>query len=123
MTYINRKFFLTAIGVAAAFYAFKNREITHPVGVLIPENPVQVEISEDDRKSYTLNEKVSANQLATYHIKARVLSTNRFWFDPGAAVAPIDLALGWGPMSDSRNLDEFSISQSLRYYYVHWDKS
>lgn len=37
--------------------------------------------------------------LAGYSIKAVVLSRQRYRYDALAELAPLDLALGWGPMS------------------------
>jgi hypothetical protein len=54
---------------------------------------------------------------ATYQITARILSVERYHFDFLAALIPEDLALGWGPMSDSRILDNMEISQSNRFYF------
>jgi hypothetical protein len=36
-------------------------------------------------------------------------------------VAPLDIAVGWGPMSDSRVLETIDISQSGRFYFWHYD--
>ena len=54
--------------------------------------------------------------LARYSITAVVLSRDRYRFDPGAELAPIDLALGWGPMSIAGVINELKISQSARWY-------
>jgi hypothetical protein len=122
MFQMNRKTFtMGALALAAILY-WKGRPISVPDGILIPENPEQIEISAEDRKPIKIETGV-AEPLAKYKIRARVLSTNRYWFDPGAAVSPIDLALGWGPMSDSKVLNELSIGQSLRYYHVSWRNS
>src|SRR5262249_4186208 len=34
---------------------------------------------------------------------------------------PLDIAVGWGPMSDSAVLRKLDISQSGRFYYWHYD--
>lgn len=54
---------------------------------------------------------------ARYDITARILSTERYRFDRLAALIPEDLALGWGPMSDTRVLATLDISQSGRFYW------
>ncbi len=53
---------------------------------------------------------------ATYDITARILSREDYRFDPISDLAPLDLALGWGPMSDNRVLKAFKISQGARFY-------
>ena len=45
-----------------------------------------------------------------------MLSRKGYTSDSGADICPIDLALGWGPMSDEEVLDKISISQSDRRY-------
>lgn len=60
--------------------------------------------------------------LADFSIEARVLAKESYTFDRGAKLSPIDLALGWGPMSDSGVLSQIRISQSNRFYYWHVDQ-
>jgi hypothetical protein len=54
--------------------------------------------------------------LATYDIEARVLGAERYRFDRGAEIAPLDLALGWGPMSDGAVLEHFDVDQGWRTF-------
>jgi hypothetical protein len=115
----NRKTFTIAALMLAAILYWKARPVTVADGVLIPENPLQEELTDSDKKPIRIDVGV-AEPLARYKIRARVLSTNRYYFDPGSSISPIDLALGWGPMSDSKVLNELSIGQSLRYYHVSW---
>lgn len=58
--------------------------------------------------------------LAYYSIKAVVLSRQRYRYDAAAEVAPLDLALGWGPMSTAAVINALSISQSGRWYEYSW---
>jgi len=58
--------------------------------------------------------------LATYHISAVVLSRSRYRYDHDAVLAPVDLALGWGPMSVASVINDLSISQSGRWYEYRW---
>ncbi len=55
--------------------------------------------------------------LEPFTIDAKVLSTQRYRFDREADLAPVDLALGWGPMSNSVVSQKVTISQSNRWYY------
>ena len=55
--------------------------------------------------------------LATFEAEARVLSRKRYYMDREADLAPFDLALGWGQMSDEQILSSFKISQSSRWYW------
>ncbi len=58
--------------------------------------------------------------LAGYKIKAVVLSRERYRNDPEAPLAPVDLALGWGPMSIAVVINALSFSQSGRWYEYTW---
>lgn len=58
--------------------------------------------------------------LATYSIKAVVLSRDYYRFDPAAKLAPLDLALGWKSMSIAGVLNELEITQSARWYEYRW---
>jgi hypothetical protein len=58
--------------------------------------------------------------LAYYEIKAVVLSRDRYRNDPGAKLAPVDLALGWGPMSSAAVINDLNISQSGRWFEYSW---
>lgn len=55
---------------------------------------------------------------AEYKLAARVLSVNNFWMGELAKIAPTDLALGWGKMSDLGYLryTNVEISQGNRTY-------
>jgi hypothetical protein len=55
-----------------------------------------------------------------YEIKAVVLARERYRNDPGAKLSPVDLALGWGPMSTAAVINDLSISQSGRWYEYSW---
>lgn len=58
--------------------------------------------------------------LATYHVEAVVLSRERYRFDRGADIAPVDLALGWGPMCIAGVINDLKISQGGRFYEYRW---
>lgn len=83
-------------------------------GVLAPEDPAQAAC---EPQSWEVNGyKVSA--LASFSMKARVLSTERYHFGRESDLVPQDVAFGWGQMSDKRVLDQIDITQSGRFY--HW---
>lgn len=58
--------------------------------------------------------------LARYEIKAVVLSRKRYRYDDAAKLAPVDLALGWGPMSTAAVINDLNVSQSGRWYEFSW---
>jgi hypothetical protein len=83
-------------------------------GQIAPHQPVQINIRGVRRflhKSYRMT------PLATFQIEARVLSKKRYYFDRSAKLSPVDLALGWGPMSDSRVIKKIKITQHGRFYF------
>jgi hypothetical protein len=58
---------------------------------------------------------------ARFDAEVRILSHERYRSGDLADISPLDLAVGWGPMSDSAVLDQLDISQSNRFYYWHFD--
>jgi hypothetical protein len=56
--------------------------------------------------------------LAEFSIGARVILAKHYSSDREADLAPVDLALAWGPMADAAVLEAISFSQSGRFY--HW---
>lgn len=58
------------------------------------------------------------NARARFEVRARVLSRMTYRFDAESALAPLDLALGWGPMADPEILAGLEIWQSRRW--LHW---
>jgi len=54
--------------------------------------------------------------LARYSVTAVVLSRDRYRNDRGAELSPVDLALGWGPMSVAGVINDLHITQSGRWY-------
>ena len=54
--------------------------------------------------------------LARYTVTAVVLSRERYHNDHEADLSPLDLALGWGPMSIAGVINDLKISQSGRWY-------
>jgi hypothetical protein len=66
------------------------------------------------------HEGLTITPLARYTLTAVVLSRERYRYDPAAELAPVDLALGWGPMSVAAVINELSVTQSARWYEYHW---
>jgi hypothetical protein len=93
---------------------WRHRDVTQPPGVLAPDAPHQVNLTDGaslHRDGMTLVTR------AYIDLTARVLSREDYTWDAGAKLAPVDLALGWGRMSDSAVLANFDISQSGRFFY------
>lgn len=60
---------------------------------------------------------LQAHAVAEYAVSGRVLSSKRYRLGREAALAPFDLALGWGRMSEPAVLDRLDIRQSGRWYF------
>jgi len=94
------------------------REITHGPGVLVPERPLQTEIS--TAEVMTLDE-YQLRPRARFQIRARVLSREDYNWGTEANLSPMDLALGWGVMSDQTVLDRIKVEQRSRWYFTSYD--
>jgi hypothetical protein len=109
---------LKAIALAyvawGASHWYLNRPLHTPDGVLADGEPQQVNVVNGEKVQmgrWTLTVR------ATYRVTARVLGREPYHFDSLSDLIPEDLALGWGPMSDSRVLKTIEISQGNRFYY------
>jgi hypothetical protein len=107
--------FLLALAAFLIHHWWLSQPVEHGPGIVAPYDPVQTEITEPQRfefKGYTF---IPA---AEFWIEARILSRERYFIDPEAKLSPIDLALGWGRMSDEQVLEKIKIRQGGRFY--HW---
>lgn len=111
--------FLILGGLLFGIYFWSGREISRPPGVLVSEEPVQRQVASS---SFHQKHGYRIELLASFDLRGRVIGAERYRFDRGAALSPVDLALGWGPMSDSEVLKQFSFSQGGRFY-SWWTKS
>lgn len=113
-------FLLIPLAALVGYGLFGRGEIRHAPGVLVREDPEQVILDVKDRAPWELNG-YQITPLAEFRIKARVLSVAGYSSGRESEISPLDLALGWGPMSDQRILDQMIITQSGRWY--HWRAS
>ena len=110
---------LIVLIMLAGFQYWRSRPLPVPPGSIAPNEPVQAMLSKGT--VYQKNN-YSIKALADFTVEARVLSKQTYSSDREAELAPVDLALGWGAMSDSAVLDQLSISQSNRFYFYRWEK-
>jgi len=106
---------LLIFAVVVYRYGFPDRVIKHSPGEIASIDPVQVNLSNATPihyKNYTIT------PMADFTLTARVLSRENYRLDSSSELSPMDLAMGWGPMSDSKVLEKITISQSNRWY--HW---
>jgi hypothetical protein len=113
---MSTKFTLILIMISfVIFFRYLDRPITHEgKGQTAKDQPKQ-KLSET--RVFMFKKDYLVSPLADFDITARVLSKERYWIDRGAELAPVDLALGWGPMSDDKVLSKLKISQRNRWFY------
>ncbi len=88
--------------------------VSLPAGVTAPTPPRQKKLIEAPvfvRGDFIIR------PVASFELDARVLARERYRFDRSADISPIDLALGWGPMSNQEVIDQIKITQSRRFYW------
>jgi hypothetical protein len=97
-----------------AYSWWRHRPFHDAPGILAADIPLQETIGSGtalSRGHFMLSTR------ATFAMTGRVLSREDYPLDDLSAIAPTDLAMGWGRMSDSAVLDRIRISQSNRFYY------
>jgi hypothetical protein len=104
-----------------AWHHWQTRPLEWPPGAgqLAAADPVQGKVTATPdlrRPDYRLT------ALASYDITARVLSIEPYYLGRAAGISPLDLALGWGPMSDDAVLKDIRIRQSGRFYTWRTEK-
>ncbi|MFY9178619.1 MAG: hypothetical protein WAO12_02430 [Venatoribacter sp.] len=88
---------------------------------ITPHQPIQhilraSEAPEFQVKNYQLKAQ------ASYRIEARLLRRENYRFGREAELSPVDFALGWGPMAANSLLDQLTITQSNRFYWLRWQE-
>ena len=84
-------------------------------GIKVEQIPLQTEIK---KQAGFLFKGFRVNPMAEFQLKAKVLSKEDYFLGRESELSPVDLALGWGQMSDEEVLKSIDISQSGRWY--HW---
>ncbi len=104
------------LALLGALSHWRHRPLQPGPGVLAAEVPVQVDL---DHGAQLQRGGTTLTTRAHFDITARVLSRKDYSSGADAELIPLDLALGWGRMSDSEVLAKIDISQSGRFYYWH----
>ena len=107
-------FLAGVLSVLLGAWWWQGLPLAQPPGILAPQDPLQAD--PDPAVPWTFRDH-RITPLARFELRARVLSTERYRFDRAAELSPVDFALGWGPMSDTRVLDAFTIRQRDRWYF------
>lgn len=109
--------FLLLVAAVLAYRDWRQRPIEHPPGVLVPLVPAQKDLA---RPETFLYDDFIMTRRASFDIQARVLSSETYFLGTESDLSPIDLALGWGRMSDQDIVDQVSIRQGGRWYYTRY---
>lgn len=109
---------LILVGVAFFNKFYNSWEYKGP-GVLVAEEPIQKKI----RKKPFFVEDFKIIPKAEFSIKARVIAKKGYKMGIEANLSPVDLVLGWGPMSDASVLRRLKITQSNRWYEIKYNQA
>lgn len=109
---LSRLLLLVAL-IGLATWWFTERPVVHGPGVVAPDAPRQGDA--DGKTPFDLNG-YRLTPLARFALEARVLGREDYSHDREAELSPVDLALGWGPMSDEQVLTDIDIRQGGRWY-------
>lgn len=100
---------LVVLGIV--FYEMM-RPVGQPPGILAPDPPTVTAAPEQapvfERDGHVMT------GLAQFKAKARVVSIERYGKDRQAKIAPLDIALGWGAMSDTTTFKGVDVGQTER---------
>lgn len=109
-----RRLFVPCLIAAAVWWLWsQSAPINRPPGVLVRAEPEQTIFSNPQPEITLKGWKIKP--LAQYKIDARVLSRKSYIGDPAGDIAPYDVAVGWGPMSDTRVLEKLDLDQRVRF--------
>ncbi|MDA0822564.1 MAG: hypothetical protein O3C28_09100 [Proteobacteria bacterium] len=104
--------------IFGAWQHWNDEPLDLPLGVVAPDEPVQIGV---EKNSVYVQGNYELKALAKFDIEARVLGKEIYHADRESELAPVDLALGWGAMSDSSVLEKLAISQGRRFYHYRWE--
>jgi len=109
---------LGTVAMIAIWQLVTSGPIDRDPGEIAADEPLQSEL--EDPQALTRGDFQLLPQ-AQFSAEVRVLGRERYRLGPFADVSPLDIAVGWGPMSDSSVLASIDISQGNRFYYWHYD--
>ena len=109
---------MAGIVLFAVWQIVSSRPVHRDPGEIAAEDPLQTDL--EAPQTVTRGDFQVIGQ-AGFSAEVRVLGRERYRLGALADVSPLDIAVGWGPMSDSRVLETIDISQSGRFYFWHYD--
>lgn len=90
-----------------------------PAGVRVPLAPYQNALPEYIWRKKNHYEIGYSDE---FKITGLVISKRHYLADERADIAPYDMVVGWGPMSDPKVLKDIDVRQNNRFYYWHVDE-
>ena len=97
---------------------WSRRELVHAPGILVKESPRQG-VAEGAAPVQIGGYRLTPR--ASFDLRARVLSVEKYRWGEEADLSPVDLAMGWGVMSDQSVLDRITITQGGRWYFTRYE--
>ena len=107
-----RQGLLIGLVILGVWFFETMRPVGQPPGVLAPDPPKIAPAG--DKPALFEREGHVLTPLARFEAKARVLSVEGYGRDRPARIAPLDIALGWGPLSDSTTFRGVDVAQTER---------
>lgn len=110
-------FIFLLVLAAFTFHQWKSQQEQFFPGAIAMAAPIQKSASYAKPFSHG---QYTVHPIATFEIKALVLSVQDYFWGDEAKLSPVDLALGWGPMSDGDVLKNINVSQGNRWYFYNY---
>lgn len=114
-----KHFLFIVLMIGGVYYYWTTRPVAHGPGVVAPETPVQEATYKAEKFTY---KNFEITPKANINLEARVLSIKNYYFDRYSELTPTDIVVGWGPMSDERNLSSLMVRQSDRSFFYEMTK-
>ncbi len=114
------------LGLVSAWLAFDRFVLARPIergpGIIAPQVPVQEALDPDEALQFT-KAGFALRALASFELEARVLGVESYCCWGGDSLVPVDVAFGWGRMSDEEVLSRLEITQGGRFYFWRYEGS
>lgn len=114
---------LVGLFIVVAVYWFffaRTESVTLGPGIFAPDAPRQILLK---AAPVMRHDDYILTPLAEFELTAKVLSRKNYWLGREAGISPVDLALGWGRMSDEQVISTLDIKQRNRWYYIRYEQS
>lgn len=111
-------FYSVFVGIVVWFFFRPQPLVELGPGIKAPEEPFQVPVTPEKAFAQTFfAEGYLITPLAEFEMKGKILSRRTYSFGRPTDLPPIDLALGWGRMSDESIVKDLKVKQGIRFYF------